>query len=67
MFDGLYIKRQARNLWNIEVTMGESKRSYFATTDTMILFLEEATKILTEKVRGKSETDDQTTATHQEE
>lgn len=67
MFDGLYIKRQARNLWNIEVTMGESKRSYFATTDTMILFLEEATKILTEKVRGKRETDDQTTATHQEE
>ena len=67
MFDGLYIKRQARNLWNIEVTMGESKRSYFATTDTMILFLEEATKILTEKVRGKSETDDPRRAENEEE
>lgn len=62
MFDGLYIKRQARNLWNIEVTMGENKKSYFATTDTMILFLEEATKILTEKVRGKSEDNDPDTA-----
>ena len=62
MFDGLYIKHKARNLWSIEVTMGESKRSYFATTDTMILFLEEATKILTEKVRGKSENNDPDTA-----
>lgn len=62
MFDGLFIKHQARNLWSIEVAMGESKRSYFATTDTMILFLEEATKILTEKVRGKSEDKDPDTA-----
>ena len=62
MFDGLYIKHQARNLWNIEVTMGENKKSYFATTDTMIVFLEEATKILTEKVRDKSENNDPDTA-----
>lgn len=62
MFDGLYIKRQTRNLWNIEVTMGEAKKSYWATTDTMILFLEEATKILSEKVRGKSEDNDPDTA-----
>ena len=67
MFDGLYIKRQARNLWNIEVTMGENKRSYFATTDTMILFLEEATKILTEKVRGKSEDSYSDTAKNEKE
>lgn len=67
MFDGLHIERQARNLWYIEVTIGEITKSYWTTTDTMILFLEEATKILTEKARGKSETDYQTTATHQEE
>ena len=63
MFDGLYIKHQARNLWSIEVTMGENKKSYWATTDTMILFLEEATKILSEKVRGKDEDKDPDTAT----
>lgn len=63
MFDGLYIKHQARNLWSIEVTMGENKKSYWATTDTMILFLEEATKILSEKVRGKDEDNDSDTAT----
>ena len=62
MFDGLYIKHQAKNLWSIEVTMKDNKKSYFATTDTMILFLEEATKILTEKVRGKSEDNDPDTA-----
>lgn len=62
MFDGLYIKRQARNLWNIEVTIGEITKSYWATTDTMILFLEEATKILNEKARGKSENNDPDTA-----
>lgn len=63
MFDGLFIKHQARNLWSIEVTMGENKKSYWATTDTMILFLEEATKILSEKVRGKDEDNDSDTAT----
>lgn len=62
MFDGLYIKRQARNLWNIEVTMGEITKDYWTTTDTMILFLEEATKILHEKARGKSENNDPDTA-----
>lgn len=62
MFEGLYIKRQAKNLWIIEVTMGVDCKSYWATTDTMILFLEEATKILTEKVRGKSEDNDPDTA-----
>lgn len=67
MFDGLYIKRQTRNLWNIEVTMGEAKKSYWATTDTMILFLEEATKILTEKVRGKSEDSYSDTAKNEKE
>ena len=62
MFDGLYIKRQTRNLWNIEVTIGEITKSYWATTDTMILFLEEAAKILSEKVGGKSEDNDTDTA-----
>lgn len=62
MFDGLYITRQARNLWYIEVTIGEITKSYWTTTDTMILFLEEATKILSEKVRGKSENNDPDTA-----
>lgn len=62
MFDGLYIKHQAKNLWSIEVTMGEKQKSYWATTDTMILFLEEATKILSEKVRGKDEDNDSDTA-----
>lgn len=62
MFDKLYIERQARNLWYIEVTIGEITKSYWTTTDTMILFLEEATKILKEKVRGKSEDNDPNTA-----
>lgn len=67
MFDGLFIKHKARNLWSIEVTMGENKKSYWATTDTMILFLEEATKILSEKVRGKDADSDTDTATNEEE
>lgn len=67
MFDGLYIKHQARNLWSIEVTMKDNKKSYFATTDTMILFLEEATKILSEKVRGKSEDSYSDTAKNEKE
>ena len=67
MFNGLYIKRQAKNLWIIEITMGVDCKSYWATTDTLILFLEEATKILSEKVRGKSETDDPRRAENEEE
>lgn len=67
MFDGLSITRQARNLWYIEVTIGEITKSYWTTTDTMILFLEEATKILNEKVRGKSEDNDPGRAENEEE
>lgn len=62
MFDGLYIKHQARNLWSIDITMGAEKKSYWATTDTMILFLEEAAKILKEKVGTKYEDSNSVTA-----
>lgn len=62
MFDGLYIKRQAKNLWIIEITMGVDCKSYWATTDTMILFLEEAAKILKEKVGTKDEDSNSVTA-----
>lgn len=54
MFDTLSINKVGRDFWHIGISMDGNERSYWASTEMMFVFLEEATKILCNK-KGEEE------------